>query len=118
MQKVLLAALIFALHSFIFGSLVHSGEVYKQPQKLKYEYKIETDLSVEKFSDVFCKRLSTKHKWEKIGAEVTTDEIYTSRFRYKDENAHSWECEVMIRKDETQTRRMDVVMIMDPMLGS
>ncbi len=118
MQKVLLAAIIFALHSFIFGSLLHSGEIRVEPRKLKYEYKIETDLTVEKFSDVFCKRLSTKHKWEKIGSDVTADETYTSRFKFRDENAHSWECEVRIQQDKSDTRKMDVVMTMDPKLES
>ncbi len=118
MQKVLLAAIVFALHSFIFGSLLHSGEICVEPQKLKYEYKIETDLTVEKFSDVFCKRLSTKHKWERIGSDVTADETYTSRFKFKDENAHSRECEVRIKQDKTDYRKMDVVMTMDPKLES
>jgi len=118
MQKVLLAAIIFALHSFIFGSVLHSGEVYVNPQKLKYEYKVESDLSVEKFSDVFCTRLITKHKWEKTGLEVSADETYTSRFKFKDENAHSWECEVRIQKDKTTPRQMDVTMTMNPQLES
>jgi hypothetical protein len=118
MQKVLLAALIFALHSFIFESLLHSGEVRIEPQKLKYEYKIETDLSTEKFSDAFCDRLSTKHKWRKIETYISPDETYTSRFNFRDENQRRWECEVTIMRDISDSHKMDVLMIMAPMLES
>jgi hypothetical protein len=118
MQKVLLAALIFALHSFIFGSFLHSGEIRVEPQKLKYEYKIETDLTTEKFSDAFCDRLSTKHKWRKIETSISPDETYTSTFDFKDENHRRWECEVRIMRDIYDSHKMDVLMTMAPMLES
>ncbi|MEO8513423.1 MAG: hypothetical protein ABI543_07685 [Ignavibacteria bacterium] len=118
MQKVLLAALVFALHSFIFGSFLQSGEVRVEPQKLKYEYKIETDLTIDKFSDAFCKRLSTKHKWRKLETTVSADETYTSTFNFKDDNQIPWECEITIQRDREDKRKMDVLMTMSPKLES
>lgn len=118
MQKVLFVSLFLVLHSFIFGSFLQAGNSFTEPQKLKYEYKIETDLPVSEFSDVFCERLSTKHKWQKLGTTVYRDETYTSTFRFRDENAHSWSCEVTIKKDKQSSGKMDVIMIMDPRLES
>ncbi len=118
MQKVLFAALVFALHSFIFGSLLQSGEIRVEPQKLKYEYKIETDLTIEKFSDAFCDRLSTKHKWRKLQTDISADETYTSTFNFKDDNQIPWECEVKIQRDTDDSRKMDVLMTMSPKLES
>ncbi len=118
MQKVLLAALVLVLHSFLFGSYLHAGQDCTEPQKLKYEYKIETDLTTEKFSDVFCSRLSTKHNWKKIETSVSTDETYTSKFKFRDDNQLPWECEVVIHKDYEDTRKMDVLMTMSPKVES
>ena len=118
MQKVLFAALIFALHSFMFGSYLQSGEVRVEPQKLRYEYKIETDLSADKFSDAFCDRLSKKHTWTKLETQVSADETYTSTFKFSDDNQRPWECEVTIHRDVNDVRKMDVLMTMSPMLES
>jgi len=118
MQKVLFALIGFALHSFLFGSMLQAGEVFTEPQKLRYEYKIETDLNTEKFSDVFCERLKTKHNWRQVESNVSTDETYTSVFRFKDEKQHRWECEVKIRRDGMDSRKMDVLMMMSPMIES
>lgn len=118
MQKVLFALIGFALHSFLFGSLLYSGEMFTEPQKLRYEYKVETDLNTEKFSDVFCERLKTKHKWRQVESNVSADETYTNIFRFKDDKQHRWECEVKIRRDEMDTRKMDILMLMSPMLES
>lgn len=118
MQKVLFATLVLVLHSFLFGSLLQSGQIRVEPQKLKYEYKIETDLTAEKFSDVFCNRLSSKHKWNKIETSVGTDETYTSKFKFKDDNQMPWECEVIIHKDYDDSKKMDVLMTMSPKIES
>ncbi len=118
MQKVLFAAIVLVLHSVFFGSFLLAGESYSEPQKLKYEYRVETDLPASEFSDVFCERLSTKHKWQKLGTTVSRDETFTSTFRFRDENAHSWNCEVTISKDKSRTGSMNVIMIMDPRLES
>lgn len=118
MQKVLFALIGFALHSFLFGSLLYSGEVYTEPQKLRYEYKVETDLNTEKFSDVFCECLKTKHNWRHVESNVSADETYTNIFRFKDDKQHRWECEVKIRRDNIDSKKMDVLMMMSPMLES
>lgn len=118
MQKVLFIAVALVLHSFIFGSYVFASNSFAEPQKLKYEYKIETDLTVSEFSEVFCERLSAKHKWQKLQSTISRDETCVSTFRFRDENAHSWNCEVTITKDRTREGRMDVIMIMDPKLES
>jgi hypothetical protein len=109
--------LLIALHSFVFGSKLFAGEVDSQPQKLRYEYVIETDLTTEKFSEVFCERLSTKHSWEKISTTVSEDDAYTSIFNFKDVDQHLWECEVKIKKVRPYNK-MSVLMTMSPMIGS
>src|SRR5688572_21304990 len=118
MQKVLFAALIFALHSLMFGSMLQSGEIQIEPRKLRYEYKIETDLPADQFSDAFCDRLSTKHKWKKVETRVSADETYTSTFKFSDDDQRPWECEVTIHRDVNESGKMDVLMTMSPMLES
>ena len=77
-----------------------------------------TDLTAEKFSDVFCDRLSKKHKWNKIESSVSADETYTSTFRFKDGSLRPWECEVKIHRDESDARKLDILMTMSPKLES
>src|SRR4030095_5994084 len=110
--------LLIALHSFVFGSKLFAGEVGSEPQKLRYEYVVETDLTTEKFSEVFCERLSSKHNWEKVSTTVSEDNSYTSVFNFKDVEEHLWECEVKIKKVMTNVNKMSVMMTMSPLLGS
>ena len=112
------ALVILALHSFVFGSKLFAGEVGAEPQKLRYEYVVETDLTTEKFSEVFCERLSSKHNWEKVSTTVSEDNSYTSVFNFTDPEEHLWECEVKIKKVMTNANKMSVLMTMSPMLGS
>jgi hypothetical protein len=118
MQKVLFAFIGFALHSFLFGSMLQAGETLNEPRTLRYEYKIETDFGAHDFSDVFCDRLKSKHQWHQVESTVSADETYTSVFRFNDSGQHRWECEVRIKRDIKDSRKMDILMMMSPMLES
>ena len=98
MSKVLSVLLVLVLHSVVFNSVLLASPEKKEAQKIKHEYYVNTDLSAGKFSEAFCSRLSDKHNWNKVSSIVSTDETYTSIFRFKDESSHSWQCEVQIRR--------------------
>ncbi len=114
MKTALLIVLITALHSF--GSHIFSKDV-TEPQKLRYKYLVETELSTEKFSDAFCDRLSAKHKWNKVSTNVSA-ETYTRVFKFEDDSSHPWQCEVQIKRVKNDLRKMSVEMIMSPILES
>lgn len=115
MKTAILVVLITALHSF--GSHIFSKDV-TEPQKLRYQYLVETELSTEKFSDAFCDRLSAKHKWNKISTTLNSEETYTSIFKFEDDARHPWQCEVQIKRVKSDLRKMSVEMIMIPVLES
>jgi hypothetical protein len=117
MKTSLTIAVLIAIHSFIAGSTL-AGEVQSNPQKLRYQYVVETDLTVEKFSEVFCDRLSQKHSWSKISTVVSNDNVYTSVFNFKDDEQHPWQCEVQIKKMKPDFNKMSVEMVMGPLRDS
>ncbi len=116
MKKVLSFALLTAL--LVIGSKNIYADSQKEPQKLQYQYLVETDLAADKFSDVFCERLSTKHHWRKVSSSVQSDETYTSLFNFKDESQNMWECEVSIKRAEVHSKKMRVSMTMNQLLDS
>jgi hypothetical protein len=118
MPKVLFFATALVLFSFVFDSNLKASSGDITAQKIKYEYYVETDLETGKFSEAFCTRLSDKHNWQQVSAEVSTDETYTSIFSFKDESAHAWQCEVQIKKINTRPNRMYVEMTMTEVLES
>ncbi|MBZ0203779.1 MAG: hypothetical protein IT281_06015 [Ignavibacteria bacterium] len=116
MKKVLSFALFTAL--VFIGSKSIFADTQKEPQKLHYNYFVETDLATDKFSDAFCERLSTKHHWNKVSSSIESDETYTSLFNFKDESQKLWECEVSIKRAEVHSKRMRVSMTMNQLLDS
>jgi hypothetical protein len=119
MVKVLSVVIVLALHSMIFDSFLIAAPQKKEAQKIKHEYYVNTDLSAGKFSEAFCSRLSDKHNWNKVSSAVSTDETYTSIFRFKDESSHSWQCEVQIsRVRDESSNVMHVEMTMTQSLES
>lgn len=119
MTKVLSVLLVLALHSMVFDSVLLAAPQKKEAQKIKREYYVNTELPAGKFSEAFCKRLSDKHKWDKVSSEVSADETYTSMFRFKDESAQLWQCEVQIsRVRDESSNVMHVEMIMMQSLES
>ncbi|MCI0448429.1 MAG: hypothetical protein L0Y79_01435 [Chlorobi bacterium] len=118
MKQTLSFFLLLALHSFVFEINTYSEQKQIEPRKLKYEYTVETDLSVKDFSDVFCERLSSKHKWSKVSAIIELDDTYTSVFRFNDEANSSWKCELKIKKIVSEINKMSVEMVIAPFFGS
>jgi hypothetical protein len=118
MPKVLIFALALFLHSIVFDSVLLASQGDETAQKIKYEYFIETDLETGKFSEAFCSRLSDKHKWQQVSADISADETYTSVFSFKDESSHSWECEVQIKKIDSKPNRVYVEMTMVRLMES
>ena len=119
MKTALSIFLLLALQSLVMGS--PKKACLKNsigPQKLKYAYVVETDLSTEKFSEVFCDRLSNKHNWNKVSTTISCDETYTSLFSFTDNASHRWKCEVKIKKIINEANKMSVEMTMDPYLES
>src|SRR4030095_12203771 len=112
---VLAALSVFVFGGKSFANQTGSGETACGPQQLKYEYFVETELTAEKFSEAFFERLAGKHQWSRISSTVTADEIYTSVFNFKDDQEHTWECEVQIKRAVTDNRKMDVLMTMVPL---
>jgi hypothetical protein len=117
-MKTALLAVLTALNIFAFGGRSSAKEVQGGPQNLKYEYIVETDLSTEKFSEAFFERLSVKHQWSRLSTTVSEDETYISVFNFKDDRQHIWECEVQIKRAESDNSKMDVVMTMIPLTES
>lgn len=116
MKKVLSFAFLTAL--LVLSSKNVFADSQKEPQKIQYQYLVETDLSTEKFSDVFCERLSTKHHWRKVSSIVQNDETYTSLFNFKDDSQKLWECEVSIKRAEAYGKKVRVSMTMNQLLDS
>jgi hypothetical protein len=109
-----LVFLLLALPGFSMGS--HQGENFSDStdfSELKYSYIVETDLSVEEFSEVFCERLSTKYNWHKVYSSEDYDQTYTSIMSFES-GYSSWLCAVKFKKLENQINKILVVMIMDP----
>jgi uncharacterized iron-regulated membrane protein len=122
MSKVLPKALLTALVSLVLLPQIYSFSKESEPRQMKYEYFVETDLSRDMFSDAFCRRLEAEHNWVQVKSKVEADDTYTATFRFKDEDANNWKCEVQI-KDITAVptglpRKMDILMTMIPVLDS
>src|SRR4030095_96569 len=115
---VLAALSVFVFGGKSFANQTGSGETGSGPQELKYEYFVETDLSAEKFSEAFFERLSGKHQWSRISSTISEDETYTSVFNFKDDQQHTWECEVQIKRALTDSGKMDILMTMAPLMES
>ncbi len=118
MPKVLFIALALVLHSILFDSQLFAAAGDVAAQKIKYEYFVDTDLETGKFSEAFCSRLSEKHNWEQVSADISADETYTSIFSFKDESSHAWQCEIHIKKVNSMPNRMFVEMTMMQVLES
>lgn len=122
MTKVLSKTFLAALVSLVLLPQVYSFSKESEPRQMKYEYFVETDLSRDMFSDAFCRRLEAEHNWVQLKSNVEADDTYTATFRFKDEDANNWKCEVQI-KDITAVptglpRKMDILMTMIPVLDS
>lgn len=122
MSKVLSKTLLTALVSLVMLPQIYSFSKESEPRQMEYKYFVETDLSREVFSDAFCRRLETEHNWVQVKSNIEADNTYTATFRFKDEDANNWKCEVQI-KDITAIptglpRKMDILMTMIPVLDS
>ncbi|HEY3250650.1 MAG TPA: hypothetical protein VGK25_05975 [Ignavibacteria bacterium] len=102
----------------ILVSSSYSKDENKSFSSLKYNYVIESDLSLTDFSDAFFERLKTKHNWNEIYRNDCQDEVCQSEWSFTDEEANEWKCEVVIKKANEGSNRMLVSMEMNPVMGS
>jgi hypothetical protein len=116
MKQTLSVFLVLALHSLICSSSILSK--VPESKKLRYAYVVETDLATEKFSEIFCDRLSSRHNWNKVSASVSCDETYISQFDFVDDNSYHWKCEVKIKKIQNEINKMSVEMTVSRFLES
>jgi hypothetical protein len=98
--------------------LSFSKDVSKGVSSLKYNYVVESDLSLVDFSIAFSERLKSKHHWSEVSHNNCEGESCTSVWSFADEESNQWKCEVVIRKADEGVNRMLVTMEMNPVLGS
>jgi len=122
MTKVLSKTFLTALVSLVLLPQLFSFSKEAEPKQMKYNYFVETDLARDDFSGAFCKRLATEHNWVQVDQKIGPDDTYSAEFRFKDEDANNWKCEVQIRDitgiPNGLPRKMDIIMIMFPVFGS
>jgi hypothetical protein len=113
---------LFITSSFILLFVIASGNSYGMGEKrsfsaLKYNYVVETNLSLSEFSEMFFERLKTKHQWAELSRNVCEGETCVSSWSFTDEESHKWKCDVTIQKAAVSNQMM-VTMEMNPVLGS
>ena len=97
---------------------VFAGTGNKGFSSLKYNYVVETDMTLKDFSQAFIERVRSKHQWSEVLSNTCSDETCTSTWNFTDDEAHKWKCEVVIKKSEESANTMEVTMEMNPVLGS
>lgn len=113
MRKALfILALVISVLQFSDSVLFAS----ENAQKYKYEYLFETELTTEKFKEVFYERLATKHHWSQMGETNLKRDTYNSVWNFTDDNKQRWECQVTIKREGNQ--KVAVTLEMLPVLES
>lgn len=113
MRKALFVLALVLVLLVSFNSSLFAGE---SAQKYKYEYLFETELSTEKFKEVFYVRLATKHHWSQMGETNLKKDAYNSKWSFTDENKQRWECDVTIKRESD--KKVAVTLEMLPVLES
>jgi hypothetical protein len=117
MRKALIAASSFILLFILLSNVSYGRGEKRGYSSLKYNYVVETDMSLSDFSDAFFERLKTKHNWNELSRNVCQDESCISTWSFTDEEMHKWRCEVTIKK-AAQPNSVLVTMEMNPVLDS
>jgi hypothetical protein len=117
MRKALFAASSFILFFVLLADSSLSKDEKRSFSAIKYNYVVETNLTLDEFSDAFFERLMLKHNWNEVSRNVCRDEICTSTWSFTDEESHKWKCDVTIKKAEI-SNQVQVTMEMNPVLGS
>ena len=117
MKKALFAVISFFLCFVMLSAASLSMDEKRGFSSLKYNYVVETDMTVNDFSDAFFERLKTKHNWSEVTRNICKDETCTSTWSFPDEELHVWMCDVTIKKAEVFNQVL-VIMEMNPVLGS
>ena len=121
MRKALVASTSFLiLLAFLFADDTYSRDEKRSFSALKYNYVVESDLTLVEFSQVFYERLKTKHHWDEVASDNCRGDACYSTWEFTDEESNQWKCDVMIKKasDEAGPNKMLVSMEMNPVLGS
>lgn len=114
MRKALfILALVISVLQISDVSVLFASE---NAQKYKYEYLFETELTTEKFKEVFYQRLTTKHQWSQMGETNLKADTYNSKWSFTDENKQRWECDVTISRESG--KKVAVTLEMLPVLES
>lgn len=114
MRKALFVTIVL-LFQFASNSLFAADE---NRGSLKYNYVVETNLSLLDFSQAFIERVRTKHNWSEVLTNTCTGGTCVSTWNFTDDDSHKWKCEVVIKKSDDNSNAMVVTMEMNPVLGS
>jgi hypothetical protein len=117
MRKALVIIPSFILFFVLLTEYSFSKDEKNGFSSLKYNYVVETDMTLSDFSDAFFDRLKSKHNWMEVSKSICKDEICTSTWSFTDEELHIWKCDVTIKKAEVINQVL-VIMEMNPVLGS
>ena len=121
MRKALVAATSFLTVPALLLLFVNSSFGMDEKRSfcsLKYNYVIQSELTLQDFSGAFFDRLKNKHSWSEVSRNVCDGQTCTSSWSFKDDDLHEWKCEVVIQKSAEAPNTMLVTMEMNPVLGS
>jgi hypothetical protein len=121
MRRALIASASFlVILVFLFASDSYGRDEKRSFSALKYNYVVESDLTLSEFSQVFYERLKTRHHWDEVTRDNCQGETCYSTWKFTDDESNQWKCEVMIKKadDLAGSNKMLVSMEMNPVLGS
>jgi hypothetical protein len=114
MRKALFAATVLLLTA----AWLYAADEKRSFSSLKYNYVVETDLTLQDFSQAFIERVRSKHKWSEVIENTCSDAICSSTWNFMDEEAHKWKCEVVIKQSVSNEHEMVVTMEVNPVMGS
>lgn len=114
MRKALFVTAVLLLTA----ACLYAADEKRGFSSLKYNYVVETDLTLTDFSQAFIERVRSKHKWSEVIENTCTGEVCSSTWNFMDEESHKWKCEVVIQQSESNEREMVVSMEVNPVMGS
>lgn len=117
MRKALTVASSFIVFFLLLTESSLSRDEKRGFSSLKYNYVVETDMTLSDFSDVFFDRLKSRHNWMEVSRNICRDETCTSTWSFTDDESHKWKCDVTIKKAEISNQVL-VIMEVNPVLGS
>jgi len=112
MRKALFVTLVLLLQFTLFAADENRGG------SLKYNYVVETNLSLPDFSQAFVERVRSKHNWSEEVTNACSEGVCISSWNFTDDESHKWKCEVVIKKSIDNSNAMVVSMEMNPVIGS